>query len=52
MVLKNLPEGYRESLSWGLISYEIPLERYPDTYNKKPLTYVASRRRRIITRCI
>lgn len=40
MVLKNLPDGYRESLSWGLISYEIPLERYPDTYNKKPLTYV------------
>ena len=41
MVLKNLPKGYRESLSWGVISYEIPLERYPDTYNKKPLTYVA-----------
>ena len=40
VVLKNLPDGYRESVSWGVISYEIPLERYPDTYNKKPLTYV------------
>ena len=41
MVLKNLPKGYSESVSWGMISYEIPLERYPDTYNKKPLCYVA-----------
>ena len=40
VVLQNLPKGYREALSWGVISYEIPLERYPDTYNKKPLTYV------------
>jgi len=40
MVLKNLPKGYRESISWGVISYEIPLQRYPDTYNKKPLCYV------------
>ena len=41
VVLKNLPKGYRESVSWGMISYEIPLEKYPDTYNKKPLCYVA-----------
>jgi uncharacterized protein YdhG (YjbR/CyaY superfamily) len=41
MVLKNLPRGYREAVSWGVISYEVPLERYADTYNKKPLCYVA-----------
>ena len=41
MVLANLPEGYRETFAWGMISYEIPLDRYPDTYNKKPLCYVA-----------
>lgn len=41
MVLANLPRGYRETFAWGMISYEIPLERYPDTYNKKPLCYVA-----------
>lgn len=39
VILANLPEGYQESMNWGMISYEIPLERYPDTYNKKPLGY-------------
>jgi hypothetical protein len=39
VVRKNLPKGYRERMEWGLISYEVPLETYPDTYNKKPLCY-------------
>src|SRR5688572_17752543 len=39
LVRRNLPEGYRETMNWGMISYEIPLERYPDTYNKQPLAY-------------
>jgi uncharacterized protein YdhG (YjbR/CyaY superfamily) len=39
VILASLPEGYQESMNWGMISYEIPLERYPDTYNKKPLGY-------------
>jgi hypothetical protein len=41
LVRRNLPEGYHETMNWGMISYEIPLERYPDTYNKRPLTYAA-----------
>src|SRR5215210_1806432 len=41
VVLRNLPAGYVETMNWGLISYEIPLERYPRTYNKQPLTYAA-----------
>ena len=41
VVLQNLPEGYQESLNWGMITYEIPLARYPKTYNKQPLAYVA-----------
>jgi uncharacterized protein YdhG (YjbR/CyaY superfamily) len=41
VILANLPEGYQESMNWGMISYEIPLERYPKTYNKKPLGYAA-----------
>ena len=41
VILENLPEGYQETMNWGMISYEIPLERYPDTYNKKPLGYMA-----------
>jgi hypothetical protein len=28
-------------MRWGMISYEIPLERYPDTYNGQPLLYAA-----------
>jgi len=41
VILANLPEGYEESMTWGMISYEIPLAQYPDTYNKKPLLYLA-----------
>lgn len=40
-ILANLPEGYEESMSWGMLSYEVPLSRYPDTYNGKPLAYAA-----------
>jgi hypothetical protein len=38
VILKNLPKGYQETMNWGMISYEIPLERYPTTYNKQPLS--------------
>ena len=41
VVLDNLPEGYAESMNWGMISWEIPLDRYPKTYNKQPLMYAA-----------
>lgn len=39
VVRRNLPKGYRETANWGMIAYDIPLERYPDTYNGKPLCY-------------
>lgn len=39
-ILENLPEGYEETMRWGMISYEIPLSRYPETYNDQPLGYV------------
>ena len=41
VVLRNLPAGYVETMSWGMIGYEIPLERYPKTYNGQPLMYAA-----------
>lgn len=41
VILERLPDGYRETMSWGMISYEVPLEAYPDTYNGKPLVVVA-----------
>ncbi|MCK5794860.1 MAG: DUF1801 domain-containing protein, partial [Anaerolineales bacterium] len=40
-ILAYLPEGYKETLNWGMITYQVPLEVYPDTYNKKPLMYAA-----------
>ena len=41
LILDNLPPGYVEAMNWGMISYEVPLARYPKTYNKKPLGYLA-----------
>ena len=41
VILDNLPPGYEEAMNWGMISYEVPLARYPKTYNKKPLSYLA-----------
>jgi|SRR5687768_3090461 len=40
VVKKNLPKGYRERMGYGMITYEIPLEKYPDTYNGQPLCYI------------
>lgn len=41
VVLDNLPEGVEEVMNWGMITYEVPLETYPDTYNDQPLMYAA-----------
>jgi hypothetical protein len=38
LVLAALPNGIVESMN-GMIVYEIPLERYPITYNKQPLLF-------------
>lgn len=40
LIRKHLPKGYAESMTWGMPTYEVPLARYPKTYNKKPLAYV------------
>jgi uncharacterized protein YdhG (YjbR/CyaY superfamily) len=41
MIRRHLPRGYQEMMSFGMIGYGIPLARYPNTYNKQPLGYVA-----------
>ncbi len=41
LVNANLPDGYVETMNWGMIAWEIPLAVYPDTYNKQPLMYAA-----------
>jgi uncharacterized protein DUF1801 len=41
VVLENLPKGYTEEIGWGAITYAIPLEDYPNTYNGQPLCIAA-----------
>lgn len=41
VILEHLPEGYDETMQYGMISYVIPLERYPVTYNRLPLAYAS-----------
>ena len=41
LVNKHIPPGYDECLVWGTIGWTIPLSRYPDTYNKQPICYIA-----------
>ena len=41
LINQSLPTGYEENMRWGMISWEIPLTRYPVTYNKQPLNYIA-----------
>jgi hypothetical protein len=41
VILSRLPDGYVETMNWGMLSYEIPLHTHGDTYNRQPLSYVA-----------
>lgn len=41
VILANLPDGIVETMNWGMISYEVPLERHADTYNGEPLMFAA-----------
>ena len=47
VILDHLPPGYVETMNWGMICYEVPLARCPDTYNKQPLMFagLASQKR-------
>jgi len=39
VVRKHLPAGYKEVMCLGMITYEVPLKVYPDTYNGNALWY-------------
>ena len=41
VVSAAMPAGYDEAVAWGMITWSVPLDRYPDTYNGQPLAYVA-----------
>ncbi len=41
VILQNLSDGFEETMTWGMPTYEIPLNTFAETYNKKPLMYAA-----------
>lgn len=41
LVNAHIPPGYVEGMSCGMIGWELPLDRYPDTYNGQPLLFAA-----------
>ncbi|MCK5128440.1 MAG: DUF1801 domain-containing protein [Clostridiales bacterium] len=41
VILKNIPNGVVEAMNWGMITYEIPLSIFPNTYNDQPLMFAA-----------
>lgn len=41
VVKKHLPKGYQEGMTYGGITWSVPLRIYPGTYNGQPLCYVA-----------
>ena len=41
VIIDNLPKGYVETMQYGMITYVVPFERYPNTYNGLPLGYIS-----------
>jgi uncharacterized protein YdhG (YjbR/CyaY superfamily) len=41
IILEHLPKGYQESMTYGMPTYEVPLEDLPATYNSQPLCYAS-----------
>ena len=41
VINEHLPDGYVDTVDWGVIAWNVPLELEPDTYNGKPLCYAA-----------
>ncbi len=41
VILDHLPDGYEEVMNWGMICYQVPLDKFTDTYNKQALMYAA-----------
>lgn len=41
VIRDNIPEGYEETMNWGMISWQVPLSLEPKTYNGEPLFFCA-----------
>jgi len=39
VILDNLPDGYEETVQYGMPTHVIPLATYPVAYNKMPLAF-------------
>lgn len=40
LVSEAMPDGYTETVAYGMITWSVPLATFPDTYNGQPLSYV------------
>jgi len=40
LVRDAIPAGYEETVAWGMITWQVPLATFPNTYNGQPLAYV------------
>ncbi|HET6899265.1 MAG TPA: DUF1801 domain-containing protein [Vicinamibacteria bacterium] len=40
-VNEHLPQGYEETVDWGMLAWVVPLSRLPNTHNGHPLTLAA-----------
>ena len=52
-ILANLPAGFEEQISYGMIGYVVPLSRYPQGYHAKagePLPFLVPRRSKKLLR--
>jgi hypothetical protein len=39
LVNDHLSPGYEEAFNWNMITWQVPLETYPETYNDQPLMF-------------
>lgn len=40
LVNASLQPGFEETMAWGMVTWQVPLSRYPTTYNGQPLAFV------------
>lgn len=41
VVNEHLPQGYEETVDWGMLAWVVPLATLPDTHNGRPLMLAA-----------
>lgn len=41
VVQAAVPAGFERTVEFGMLSWVVPLSRFPDTYNGRPLAYVS-----------